>query len=90
MKSNKIHIDICDQELNINDRLKQSHSTLDDLISQGTMVLSSLREQHMDLRGVKRNVLDIGQRVIFIFLVKNCYIIFIAIMLFITIMLILI
>lgn len=56
-------LDINDQELYVHDRLKQTHSAMDELIAQGTSILGSLRSQHMNLHGVKRRVLDIGQKV---------------------------
>ncbi|ETN78896.1 hypothetical protein RB195_007719 [Necator americanus] len=49
-----------DQELQMNDRLNSSNRQVDDLISQGVAVLESLRSQHMNLRGVRRKMMDIG------------------------------
>ncbi|KHJ93232.1 vesicle transport v-SNARE protein [Oesophagostomum dentatum] len=49
-----------DQELQMNDRLNSSNRQVDDLISQGVAVLESLRSQHMNLRGVRRKIMDIG------------------------------
>ncbi|KAH7728010.1 membrin [Aphelenchoides avenae] len=60
-KPNETHLTVEDTELLVNDRLRQSHNAVDDLIAQGTAVLSSIRSQGMNLHGVKRKVLDIGQ-----------------------------
>ncbi|EYC45429.1 hypothetical protein Y032_0428g1289 [Ancylostoma ceylanicum] len=49
-----------DHELQMNDRLNSSNRQVDDLISQGVAVLESLRSQHMNLRGVRRKMMDIG------------------------------
>ncbi|CAJ0596030.1 unnamed protein product [Cylicocyclus nassatus] len=49
-----------DHELQMNDRLNSSNRQVDDLISQGVAVLDSLRSQHMNLRGVRRKIMDIG------------------------------
>ena len=46
----------------MNDRLQHSNRAVDDLISQGVNVLSGLRDQHMNLRGVRRKMLDIGSQ----------------------------
>uniref|UniRef100_A0A1I7XJH4 Tektin n=1 Tax=Heterorhabditis bacteriophora TaxID=37862 RepID=A0A1I7XJH4_HETBA len=47
-------------ELQVNDRLHSSHRAVDDLISQGVAVLETLRSQHINLRGVRRKIMDIG------------------------------
>lgn len=49
-----------DHELQMNDRLSSSNRQVDDLIGQGVAVLESLRSQHMNLRGVRRKILDVG------------------------------
>ncbi|KAJ1361552.1 hypothetical protein KIN20_020829 [Parelaphostrongylus tenuis] len=49
-----------DHELQMNDRLNSSNRHVDDLISQGVAVLENLRSQHMNLRGIRRKILDIG------------------------------
>ncbi|CAJ0959220.1 unnamed protein product, partial [Mesorhabditis belari] len=49
-----------DHELLVNDRLQHSHRGVDDLLNQGVEVLSSLRNQHLNLRGVRRKMFDIG------------------------------
>ncbi|KJH48260.1 vesicle transport v-SNARE protein [Dictyocaulus viviparus] len=49
-----------DHELHINDRLKSSNRQVDDLISHGAAVLENLRSQHMNLRGIRKKMLDIG------------------------------
>uniref|UniRef100_A0A7E4ZRZ3 Golgi SNAP receptor complex member 2 n=1 Tax=Panagrellus redivivus TaxID=6233 RepID=A0A7E4ZRZ3_PANRE len=50
-----------DTELLVNDSMKNSHRAIDDLISQGQAVLGNIREQGMNLKGVRRKVLDVGQ-----------------------------
>ncbi|KAL3096919.1 hypothetical protein niasHS_002635 [Heterodera schachtii] len=60
-KPNETHLDFEGTELLVNDRLKQSHNAVDDLIAHGNSVLTSLRHQHLGLKDVKRKMLDIGQ-----------------------------
>uniref|UniRef100_A0A8R1DWU8 Golgi SNAP receptor complex member 2 n=1 Tax=Caenorhabditis japonica TaxID=281687 RepID=A0A8R1DWU8_CAEJA len=60
-RPNDTALSISDQELQINDRLQTSHTHLDDLLSQGSAVLESLKSQHLNLRGVRRKMLDVGQ-----------------------------
>ncbi|CAI5454034.1 unnamed protein product [Caenorhabditis angaria] len=60
-RPNDTALSIGDHELQMNDRLHTSHNHLDDLINQGSAVLDSLRSQHMNLRGVRRKILDVGQ-----------------------------
>uniref|UniRef100_A0A0N4Z0N8 Golgi SNAP receptor complex member 2 n=1 Tax=Parastrongyloides trichosuri TaxID=131310 RepID=A0A0N4Z0N8_PARTI len=55
-----ISLSIDDHELQINDRLHKSHRGIDDLIDQGSAVLEQIRLQGINLRGVKRKILDIG------------------------------
>jgi hypothetical protein len=47
-------------ELDHHERLKQSHGALDDLLAQGEHMLRNIKEQHHELRGVKRRILDVG------------------------------
>lgn len=58
-----MHVEIGDGELQLHDRLKSSHSAVDDLINHGSAVLEQIRMQGMGLRGVKRKVLEIGNQV---------------------------
>ncbi|KAI1724141.1 golgi SNAP receptor complex member 2 like protein memb-1 [Ditylenchus destructor] len=60
-KANDTHLDFEGTELLVNDKLKQSHSAVDELIAHGNAVLDSIRIQGGSLHGVKRKVLDIGQ-----------------------------
>ncbi|PAV68348.1 hypothetical protein WR25_26959 [Diploscapter pachys] len=49
-----------DHQLQMNDQLHNSHRQMDDLIGQGAAVLENLRSQHLNLRGVRRKIMDIG------------------------------
>ncbi|KAF7635575.1 Vesicle transport v-SNARE protein [Meloidogyne graminicola] len=60
-KQNDTKLDLEGEELNFNDRLKHSNNALDDLLAQGENTLRHLREQHYELKGVKRKILDVGQ-----------------------------
>uniref|UniRef100_A0A914EFI2 Golgi SNAP receptor complex member 2 n=1 Tax=Acrobeloides nanus TaxID=290746 RepID=A0A914EFI2_9BILA len=60
-RPNETSVNIADSEILLNDRLRQSHSAVDDMIAQGSAVLESLKLQHMNLHGVKRKILDVGQ-----------------------------
>ncbi|KAI6220687.1 hypothetical protein M3Y99_01596300 [Aphelenchoides fujianensis] len=60
-RPNETHLNMGDQELLLNDKLKQSNSALDELIANGTAVLDSIRAQGSNLGGIRRRVLDIGQ-----------------------------
>ena len=43
--------------------MKSSHRAIDDMISQGSSILDSLKNQHMNLKGVRRKIIDVGQTV---------------------------
>ncbi|CEF63224.1 Probable Golgi SNAP receptor complex member 2 [Strongyloides ratti] len=58
--NDSVSLNIDDQELQMNDRLLSSHRGIDDLIDQGSAVLEQLKMQGLNLRGVKRKILDIG------------------------------
>jgi hypothetical protein len=62
-KQDDTKLDFEGAELDFHDRLKQSHSALDDLLAQGEHTLRNLKEQHFELKGVKRKILDVGQMV---------------------------
>uniref|UniRef100_A0A0N5CD05 Golgi SNAP receptor complex member 2 n=1 Tax=Strongyloides papillosus TaxID=174720 RepID=A0A0N5CD05_STREA len=55
-----VALNIDDNELQVNDRLLNSHRGLDDLIDQGSAILEQIKLQGLNLRGVKRKILDIG------------------------------
>jgi hypothetical protein len=67
-KQNDTKLDLEGDELNFNDKLRQSNSALDELLLQGENTLRGLREQHYELKGVKRKILDVGQIVCLNFL----------------------
>uniref|UniRef100_A0A0K0EID0 Golgi SNAP receptor complex member 2 n=1 Tax=Strongyloides stercoralis TaxID=6248 RepID=A0A0K0EID0_STRER len=58
--NDSVSLNIDDNELQMNDRLLSSHRGIDDLIDQGSAVLEQLKMQGLNLRGVKRKILDIG------------------------------
>ncbi|KAI6186884.1 hypothetical protein M3Y98_00181700 [Aphelenchoides besseyi] len=60
-RPNETHLNMEDAELQMNDKLKQSHSAIDELIAHGTSVLDSIRSQGSNLTGIRQRVLDIGQ-----------------------------
>ncbi|CAI2357616.1 unnamed protein product [Caenorhabditis sp. 36 PRJEB53466] len=60
-RPNDTSLSIGDHELQLNDRLQSSHNHLDDLLNQGSAVLESLKMQHLNLRGVRRKIMDVGQ-----------------------------
>jgi hypothetical protein len=62
----------------VHDKLKESHSAIDDLLAQGGAILGSLRGQQQNLHGMRRKALDIGQMVEFKFLSTPCSPIFMA------------
>lgn len=49
-----------DAALQHNQRLTDAHHGMDDLLSSGTSILSSLREQRMTLKGAHKKILDIA------------------------------
>ncbi|CAJ0576148.1 unnamed protein product, partial [Mesorhabditis spiculigera] len=55
-----VALTINDHELMVHDRLEHSNRGVDDLINQGAEVLNNLRTQHLNLRGVRRKIFDIG------------------------------
>jgi len=60
-KPNETQLDFEDTELLVNDKIHQSHSSIDELLAQGSAVLGSLRSQHMNIRGFRRKLLDTMQ-----------------------------
>uniref|UniRef100_A0A915CUU9 Uncharacterized protein n=1 Tax=Ditylenchus dipsaci TaxID=166011 RepID=A0A915CUU9_9BILA len=60
-RPNETYVDLVDVELMTNDKLKDSTSTVDNLIAQGTAILSSIRGQGADLNEMKRKAFHIGQ-----------------------------
>jgi len=62
-RQNETKLDFEGAELDLHDRLKQSHNALDDLISQGEYTLRNIKEQHNELRGVRHRIMDVGQMV---------------------------
>ncbi|VDN03072.1 unnamed protein product [Thelazia callipaeda] len=53
-------VQIEDNELVLHDRLKSSHSAMDELIGHSSAILEQIRLQGMGLRGIKRKILDVG------------------------------
>lgn len=64
-RPNETTVNFGDQELLINDKIKQSNRGVDELISHGTAVLDSLRIQGANLGSIKQKIFDIGQTVCF-------------------------
>lgn len=57
------HLTMGDTELMINDHMKHSHRAIDDMLAQGTSILTTMKEQGLNLRSIKNKLLGIGQTV---------------------------
>lgn len=62
-KQNDTKLDLEGEELHFNDRLRHSNNALDELLAQGEYTLQNLKEQHHELKGVRRKIFDVGQLV---------------------------
>uniref|UniRef100_A0A914L4C4 Uncharacterized protein n=1 Tax=Meloidogyne incognita TaxID=6306 RepID=A0A914L4C4_MELIC len=60
-KQNDTKLDLEGEELHFNDRLRHSNNALDELLAQGEYTLQNLKEQHHELKGVRRKIFDVGQ-----------------------------
>uniref|UniRef100_A0AC34PX56 Golgi SNAP receptor complex member 2 n=1 Tax=Panagrolaimus sp. JU765 TaxID=591449 RepID=A0AC34PX56_9BILA len=54
-----IHID--ESEIMVHDHMKHSHRAIDDMIAQGSAILTNMKEQGLNLKAVRTKILDIGQ-----------------------------
>jgi len=50
-----------DSELLVNDHMQRSHRQIDDMIAQGSAILTNMREQGLNLKAVRTKILSIGQ-----------------------------
>lgn len=60
-KPNETTLNFEDQELLLNDRMKNAHRGVDDLLGNAESVLEALRSQSLNLKGIRKAVTSIGQ-----------------------------